>query len=337
MIFLAIILSKLAEKRGKKIYILFLILVLSLFVGLRSNIVGPDTLMYYQIFGNLTRNIYSPSIELEFLVLCQFFLRFISVEWLIMLFAIVTNGLIICRLWSLKDRGSFMSMVIIYIVLYYPQTANIIRQYMAIALVFYGTKYLEDKKNLRFFLTLALAFCCHRTALLGVLYYPLQILVGNKNNGRKQKMLLMSAVLFPIVVTYFLSRIRGDYSKYLLTANNNIGFLYPAELLTIILFLLLSYKSIKLYEDLNTFIWFKRLLITYVIGILLSSAGYFQSSLYRMGLYFIIFDTIYIPYVSSKGTNKKIFRLIYSLFIAYMTVTNHLSGWSGLLEYSTWI
>jgi hypothetical protein len=338
VLFSAIVLSYLAEKRKKKVYVWLLILVMSMFVGFRSEDIGADTPMYYQLFENMmNKNVYSPNVERTFLLISHFFLRFLSIEWLLFLFSLVTNSLIIFRLWSLRDKGSFAIMVTVYSIIYYPQTANIIRQCMAVALVFYGTKYLEQGKNLKYLIFVVLAFCFHRTALLGIAYYPLYYLISNRKLEKKRKALLISLILLPIGTTFYLTRISGTYTKYFLVSNNSFGFLYVGELCVVILFLFLGFRSIKVRENKETVIWCKRAIVSYVVGMLLSSAGYFQTSLYRMGLYFIVFDMAYIPFVSSKGVHKRVFKVLYTLFILFMFVNGYRSGWSGLLEYSSWL
>ena len=147
----------------------------------------------------------------------------------------------------------------------------------------------------------------------------------------------MLCVLVPLAGVYFMLRQGGEFStylKYFRASNNRFGLLYPAKLAVVLLYCVLSARYQK---DRESKVWIKRVLWIYIIGILLSSAGYFQTSLYRMGLYFLPFEAVYIPYVCRNGANRKIYAGIYALLILFVLFNGHKSGWSGLLNYSTWL
>ena len=381
---LAMLLAFLAERGNKMSCLVLLILVLSCFVGLRSRSVGIDTDMYYQQFERLSRGIFSPNVEIGFQLICYPLLKIMKTEHLILLFSLITNCLIMARLWSLREKASFFLMSMLYIFLLYPETANIMRQYLAIAVVFYASIYVEKKRPVVFSLWIVVAIAIHRSALLGLSYYPLYFWVSHKDLNKKAMLGLSVLIVAPMAVAIFLQRFSGNLSKYL-SGKIGIGLLYPTELAILTLFALLHLPALKrssypdagftitlasadrdpkkktvvqsvmdrLFRSSNTAtivvkssipvgkgndaIFIKYLTWIYLFGIVLCAFGYYQSSLYRLGLYFMIYEVVFIPYVCTHGTYRTVFLVLYGVLIAYLILQYHLAGWSGLNNYLSWI
>ena len=326
----------LAEKRKKKRYLAFIIIVLSCFVGFRSRSVGIDTDMYYQQFENLRKGIFSPNVEKEFQIFSYILLRVMRTEYVILLFSFITNWLIILRLWSLKEKGPFHIMVMLYAVLLYPETANIMRQYLAIAIVFYATLYVERKKLLVYLLLVLTAILVHRSAFLALSYYPLYFWISHKKLNKKAVLGLAILTVAPIIVSVFMRHYSGNFALYL-SGRVGIGLLYPVELAILMFFVLLEMPRFTIFRFEKDVVSLRFFVLTYLFGIIFSSLGYYRPTLYRIGLYFIIFETVFIPHVCTHGKNKYFFLLVYGGLIAFLIIQYHLAGWSGLINYSSWV
>ena len=331
------ILAFIAQKKNSRFFAGLLVIVLSLFVGLRSANVGVDTEMYYAIFQRLQRGVFSPNIEKEFLWFCYVLLKIMDTEHLLLLFSFATNALIIARLWSLRDKESFLMMSLLYILFFYCETANIFRQYMAIAIVFYATAFLEKQKPIAFFALLMSAMVFHRSAMLGAAYYPLYYLIRNNRLEKHLEIELAGAVVLAAAAMLILTYRGGRYLDIYSSGKLRIGLLYPAKFFLVCVYLFANIRKFKECKYDKEFIFTRLISAFYLLGIVLSSAGYYEDSLYRIGLYYIIYETVFIPHVCRKGINRYLFSASYLLLVSFVAYNFYLAGWSGLANYSTWI
>jgi len=63
--------------------------------------------------------------------------------------------------------------LMIYICLFYLISLSTIRQAIAEAIIFYGYKYIVEKKKLKYFLICILAMCFHKSAIIAFIFYPI--------------------------------------------------------------------------------------------------------------------------------------------------------------------
>lgn len=63
--------------------------------------------------------------------------------------------------------------LMIYICLFYLIDLSTIRQALAVSVVFYGFKYIEQKKIIKYFITCIFAVLFHKSAAISLLFYPL--------------------------------------------------------------------------------------------------------------------------------------------------------------------
>lgn len=101
------------------------------------------------------------------------------------------------------------------------QTFNGIRQFAAIAFFFYGSKYIYDKKLIKYIVFFLLGFMFHKSILF---LFPLYFII-NKNWNRSILLIVLTiSLIFPdslLIVVKSLSNVIGDYSIYLDYNNEN--------------------------------------------------------------------------------------------------------------------
>ena len=335
VILLSACLAYLAQKKNNRVFVWAMIALMSAFVGLRAPSVGVDTEMYYAIFNRLAQGIVSPNMEREFLFIVSLLLRVAKVEYLFLVFALLTNALIVFRLWSLRDREPFLLMSLVYLLHYYCETANIMRQFLAIAIVFYATIFLEKKKPLWFVALVLAAFLFHRSALLGLLYLPLYYFLTLDNLSRRINLVLIGVFGAIAAALLFIVIFGEKYLSYFGTSFR-IGLLYPAELMIVCLYLFLNERRIENFKYREEIIYLRFITLSYALGIVLCAAGYYQDTLYRLGLYFFMFEIVFIPRACTKGVNRGLFAALYILLVLFLAYNNYLADWSGLANYSTW-
>lgn len=145
------ILFKLAELKDNKLFLVLGVVALSLGAGLRNDNVGLDTYQYISAFKTNFSVIWLFK-ETGFREISRLLMNAFSgnTTCLLLLYAAVTNALILYRLWDFRKDCSYSYMAFLYITLHYMNTLNIMRQYIAIAIVFFATRFLEKKVILNF-------------------------------------------------------------------------------------------------------------------------------------------------------------------------------------------
>ncbi len=124
---------------------------MALLSGLRGISVGKDTRSYTDTFEMILHNqrveLSWTGIETSFINLCSILQKInTSPQFLFVLFSFLINGFIIVRFWDFRYVASFTWMMIAYYIGFYFMTFNIMRQFCAIAIIFWGTRYIDRKK-----------------------------------------------------------------------------------------------------------------------------------------------------------------------------------------------
>ena len=341
--FISIILAILAEKRKKLIYLIFLVIVMSLFIGLRGYDIGDDTRTYYEIFQYTANGVISPNIEYGFWLVSYLLLQIIpNATFVFTVFSFIINTCFVYRLWTMRERYSFHLMLIIYLLLFYPQTCNIMRQYIAISVIFLATLLLEKKRYRSFIIINLLMFTIHKSAIMGIFYIPIFMFMDSQISKRKKKnAIIISMIALPIVLC-FLIRIFGMYSGYLIQANNSIGVMNLVRLLMIFLTIFSSPKTFipqnkKYYINGNVVMkkneFTKEMVFSTAFGVSLYFLGYYTTTLTRLGYYFGVYEIAFIAKAIKKGRYHQVISLGYFLILSYYFYIQIQTGWSELANY----
>jgi len=309
--------SWIAEKKDNKMFLVLAILAAGFLSGFRAGSVGWDTQNYLNIFYNIGRGIWSPNVELSFQYIAKFLLFFWNdPQWVLLVFALATNALIIYRFWTLRKLGSFSFMVLMYLVFYYLSTLNIMRQYLAIAIIFFATAFLDKKKYIPYLLCTVFACLLHTTAILGFALLPVYTLFSMEDKRLRKRLMILYLSLLPVVITagvFLFLR----YRNYLAQSNNSIGLMMPVRLvvLGLVWFFCVRKTTPGTYTN-------RRILpvITAcaLLGILITFCGYYTTTLSRMGLYFMLFEIPFIAYATQNGKYRIVPQGIYYLLLLYM-------------------
>jgi len=346
---LGFLLSYVAQKKNKKICVVLLACLLGLFVGFRHPSVGVDTHIYSNMFTYLRRGYFSPNFEYGFSALSYVILLLTggNINAPFVVYGLFTNALIISRLWSLRKDHDFSLSILLYMILFYPSSCNIMRQYVAIAIVFWGLKYLDKNLIIRFLICVLIATSIHISAAVSVVYIWLYM-QENQVSATKDKAKIIVILMAPIlafVAFYVLSH----YQSYFAIRNNNIGFFNFVRLFFVALSAGLSRRlfskknrqmpiananQMVAYRD---FAYNNIIVKSYIIAIGLYFLGYMNTTIMRVGLYFGMYEIQYISLVCKKGRGRQISAAMYAVFVLYSFIANILGGWSGLGNYMTFL
>lgn len=326
---LVIFLTYLAQLTRKKYkYLSYVIsfisiIVLSLIAAFRSNEVGTDIKVYglkyfeksqnysslykylkfydfseplYFILNYIVYNIY-PKINLLFFVI-QFFLA--SIIYIIA--------------YRNKNDNNMVLYIFTYLCIWYNTSFNIIRQSLAIFIVLYGFKYLENNDNKKYCLCIVLAFFFHKSSVLCLLI-PLLKWIAKK----EKRYIYIVGVCFILFVLFgiigiFIPKLISmfptfeKYFDYALREETNFMLNFACIKLVVLIGLIFFTKETRKTEIGNTLIFIAILDFVFYCSSLFIMYGY------RMSYIFLPHYIYLIPRIDRDLKNYK-GRSTYRIFI----------------------
>lgn len=192
------------------------LLIPSVLAGLRDVTVGTDMLVYgvpvfksayyAKDFGELF-NEWS-RMEIGYLGLNYVIARISSTHYLFFFLIMFTEVFFVylaIRRWK-HNVPLWLGMLIFYL-LFYNDSLNAMRQYLALSIGFFGLQYIFERKFFRFIFWIFLASLFHVSGWILILYYPLWWWV-NRFSSLKSVILFCGLLLFAVV---YLQYILADY------------------------------------------------------------------------------------------------------------------------------
>lgn len=239
--------------------------------------------------------------------------------------------------------------IMIYLFWLYPFSLNIMRQSISISIMLYNYKNIKEKKLIRYLFLCLIAFGFHFTALLGLLFYPLNKITTIKkakkslqNEMRKpvrlmkkiNKLLIVLTVLFVTVIgsqiiEYFTST-SGLYTDQLLFKSSGNIEIMNALIMVFMIGIAYIYKS---SEDENV----NYLLFLIIIGSILYQLKSSFSQMYRFSAYFTNFLIFLYPMIlnSQKNNRKRMMIIFFVLCISCINFSYYIiiRQWHSVFPY----
>ncbi|MEC2159783.1 EpsG family protein [Virgibacillus halodenitrificans] len=335
--YISMFFSRLVKTVNGRISIIFALLsflALSILSGLRFD-VGTDFFSYYNYIDRIsTVNIVNNEYGLWLLGL------FIdSINAPNQLFIIVTSFLVVLLIFlPIKKESSYpeISILLLFGLGFYFTSLNIVRQYLAIALIFYATiYYIKDRKKL-FVLFVFIATLFHTTAVIA---FSFLFLYKMRNSRLSSKLLILLGF---ILISFFYDKLLGvlligDYSEYAGTRfiNEGSSYVFFALFFLITLLLLLFQKQIESVNVNNKFY-----ILLSLVGVGLAFMGTKSLIIMRVAEYFTIFNIILLAdfLKSIKSSHLKVVAYIWLIFLSIIGVYLFLSqNLGGVVPYRIFI
>lgn len=332
------------NKNKLNIWIFLIILVLSVFAGIRGETVGID--VYHYILGHiepirdgLFQKVNQP---IGFKILVWIAYRFSNNTYMVfMIFAFITNGLIVVRLWDFRNKASFSLMVFLYYCYFYLISFNVFRQFITIAIVFFATRFLENKQYIKYCIGVAIAMSVHSIAILGFAFLPIYIVYVNHDLRQlKIRRIFYISSPFLILVTAIVVYTQYDYNHYIELYKNyssgGLGFMTPIKIV-VSLFMLWVLKHDSLYAPNKTLklVELKRIFTTYLIGLIMALSVMLSSFADRFAWYFLIWEPVFMALRIEKKDFRLLVRGIYILFALYTLYLSLNNSGQGIMPYVT--
>ena len=321
-------------KNSKLVFVLFTVFFI-LFVGLRKD-VGNDYSTYLENYLLINSGLEGSATEYLY-VLTNLIFSFDVFIFFISLFSFYYLHKAIAYFNKDYPITSYFIYFGIFLITY---NIHILRQGISIAMVFYGYKYLYEKKRIEFILFVILAFTFHKSALIVL---PFTFLININLTVKRQIILLVIAT-----VVYLLSNVFVDLF-YIIAANTPILSSYLAFYrreeftatgitlgmlmdMVIMIALLLKFKNL---EGKDLFMY-RLFFISVILSLLLSfmPAGIRLNYYFRTSLIFIL-PLLFRLYNLKKITIASlVFITYYYLYVTFNGQTEYGRG-DRNLEYKT--
>lgn len=217
------------EKKNKRLYSIIMVILFTVISGLRYYSIGNDTSTYFYGFKTILRygiEAFSISRYEKGYILLNLIIGNFTDNFTIMLTvcALITN-IFICNFIRKNSKCMCVSFLLFFFCRFFFSEMNIVRQYIAIGILLYSIKYIENKKLLKYLGCVCIATAFHYSAIFMILiYYLYDIkLNGKKIAGMSLITLIVNYVFYSILVK--LTSLLGIYQGYVseFYGSNKIG------------------------------------------------------------------------------------------------------------------
>ena len=318
--------QKMFEKEKKNLGIFasfFAIILPAIVAGLRDSIIGTDTRAYIRYFNyacdsnsflqynNLSR------LEIGYDLIIYIVSR-IANNYHVFLF--VTELLVIIPIYMRayerrKENSMTLTMIVAYLLMF-NMSLNINRQCIAIAIITYGLKYVENKNFIKFVITVLIAMTFHLTAIVTLPIYFIFWIVKTKHKGFA-KVLIICLVLFCVLGIISIAQFLIDYgllpnaySDYLTV--NSTAYIDEKQLLLRAIFIIIMIYGYRKLKKEDQFIESYTILI--IVELILSQLGGIYTWLNRISFFYQMPIYIYIlPCLRKAFKDDRLNKSFYNL------------------------
>lgn len=309
-------LASASSGRGKAILVLLSCLPLALLAGLRSLSVGVDTsryplvTYYVALESGPFQAVQVTQVELGFAIII-WGLASLTHDYNAVLFLVQVIMLFLFAYQLIRlDSKHVGTAIFIYSCLILPWSLNLMRQALAVAFLLPAQQFSIERKPIKFLVCLILASFIHRTALIGLIIWPLCVMASSESK-RMHKLLIALGSMFMAFVTLFIafgaglldiaSQIKSSYSYEVLGAGrfNELFTFYPVMLALLSYFVCRKNKSSD--EELGELRSLNAIMLFSGCASLMSLLS---ETLFRVGYMFLIFAPLQVDRLLSSIPSK---------------------------------
>lgn len=327
--------EKINSKEVQRILLLLAILITSLLAAFRALSIGTDVLNYVQPMfinaqkaNNFSEYLNSPilsdwslvpvsSFEYGYTIIVFICAKlFGNIFSLLFITQFVIIGCVLIGLWRQRKELLVSLGIFSYYFLFYNTSLNMVRQSIAMAILFMAFSYLRNRKIITYFILMIIATLFHRTAIIGIIIFLLYmsfyrnsrtVRLGNNLslNTKTIKLIFIGIISFTIVfipsIFQIVLKLLGisQYAEGYIT--NTIHFSLNGSLvcLAIILIVILCWDAVN--NDKLKYLYMG-LLICDLATVQLTTASTYAS---RISLYFMMFYVYIVPTFLCRITDRK--------------------------------
>ncbi len=336
-VIVGLLLYNIKDKKDKSFFVITrlfaAILLLSVLAALRDSTIGTDvktyvvgrykTALFVHDFVQAKKYIFDnpANIETGYMFLALFSTKiFGSINGILFSTAFIINTGVIIGLYRVREEISFNIAVLIFCFLFYQGSYNAMRQWLAIAIIIFGIKYLYEKNALKFGLTIAVAMLFHRTAIIAVTLYVLRLILPKQSGILKQTVIILATVLFVLLYQKIFNLaitsgiVSNKYMRYVEGEEVGVSFVHTIIRIPPIALSLALYDQMKQENEYHVY-WF----IVLLIDLILAQLGSITTYASRIAEYFTI-ARIFELSIACKIGNVKERGIVKILVISYVVL-----------------
>lgn len=322
------------NKRKATLFFILAVIIVSILAGARDLEVGSDIWTYGEWAFKAAKdnsNIVSyisgqsdlePLYNIFVWIIAQFAT---DSHWLYFFTGLVTYCFIMGGILNYEKQISVTLAWLIFLFLYYGDTLNAMRQFIAVAISFWGLKFAFERKYRKYIAVTIIATLFHNTAILSFLVLAVILFLKKRDTFLRRIFVVLLVAISTIMYSQLLEILIGigliteKYSRYYATS---LGLslnpiLLRLPLLIIIIFFYRIYckgerKYIRKFESTSEA---DIIIMLLIIDILVSAMRGTISTLYRASFQFGIYRTIGYSRVCSTLKKNNRFAIVFFLLI----------------------
>ena len=233
-----------------------------------------------------------------------------------------------------------------FLCMFYGNSLNAMRQWIAIAILVFGFHYVVKNENIKYFFIVLVACTFHKSAVIGLIIWMVYKYFNNDKKHSKRYKYLDSYKLFILtifgigillsisVMGELLSLLGPSFARYVnvyLSGIMQISIMQIVRRLPIIFLIIASFKKMKMYTKIAPF-----LCSMYIFECLTAQLSSLSVQSGRIGYYFSVFDIILYP-VLIKSQKKNIKKVVAGILLLYVIAVFFYEyvyqGWSEVVPY----
>ncbi len=183
------------KKLVHRFTVMMIILIPAILAGARDYSIGTDVTVYaepifqralnsntfIQLYTSCS-NSYLGSIEPGFLMIAYIVSKFTNdAHWFLFAISLFIQVFIYLVLYRKREICSIFIGEFIYLFIIYNESYNMMRQCMAIVIVLFAITFLMEQKYKQYVFFMIVSYLFHRSAVIGLLYWPVFILLKDKS------------------------------------------------------------------------------------------------------------------------------------------------------------
>lgn len=228
-----------------------------------------------------------------------------------------------------RNSSNFYLSIFLFVSMYfYFNSFNVVRQFIAISLICYSLKYVEEKKPINFILLILLATTFHKTSIITLLLYFIKDFKVSKKTYIIGGLLTVAIIpLVPIMIEIFVN----IFPKYLLylTFPKSSGLSATGIIILAIFILSIVVKEELVRKNSMNNLYINGIYLAFLTQMLASTNIQFI----RISMYFYILSIFLIPDIISIIKEKNIFGIKISKYATIGTILFFMV-WCNYLLYS---
>ena len=327
----------------QKYFFYALLIFIVVITGLRSQYVGTDSISYFLSYSELNNmtlaEAYDTRFEAGYVTLVRL-VGFFSLSPYVFFFVISAISFSIAFFLFRKYSGCVFLSILIFFCLEYAHFSHVIRQSLALCILFCGIPCLLKGKKALFILFVVLATLFHESAFVGISFFVLNKIKFSRKTFIIFILIAVVLAVFNNVLWFLIAKLNLVYAVYATSHYNVSGtnifndFMIRVLPGLLVLVFSLSVQKFPLSKEEN---FFYMLCLTFIgISIIAMSSLIFD----RLGFYYsfsvpIVASYIFYSIKIDFQTKKLYAGILLFFFVAYFSVIQIMRpNWSKITPYS---